>query len=153
MAQTNIRGLEIQACDLELKNPAWGEVKDDGTIIVYWAKPDDKVDGRGFDKSYKGTDGYVDEIELPVGTRLARFGSPQGKLTAPEGSPYEKLGLPYKEETIEYHVYVVVSEGCHVKRGIVAPMFDSPGGATQYLHYNSIEAEISLGYLEEDFKK
>ena len=152
MPTFNILGQEVQASDLRLKNPAWGKVKEDGSIEVFWAKPDDKVDRDGFDKSYKGTHGYYDEIELPVGTVLGRFGSQQGRLTAPQGTPYEKLGMPYERDTIEYHEYVVVANGCFVKRGLVSPMFDSPGGGFQYLHGQSIEAEIESGYLEEDYK-
>ena len=51
---------------------------------------------------------------------------------------YDKLSLPYVRSTVEYHKYRVASKALPVYRrvdkGVVAPMFDSPGGAVQYYH-------------------
>lgn len=42
-----------------------------------------------------------------------------------------------------------VQKKCMVQRGKVAPMFDSPGGAVQYKHYQSIAKELDDGVLME----
>ncbi len=149
----NSDGQWVEAKDLKLKSPEYGEVLPDGRIIVHWKEEDDTVDGDGFDKSYEGSDGYYDEVILPIGSKLCRYGTPAGYLTAPIGTPYEHLGLPYIKETREYHEYRVVADNCKVKRGKVSPMFDSPGGGTQYLHPETIEEEEKKYHkVEEDFE-
>ena len=149
----NYLGQTVEANDLRLSNPAFGEVGPDGSVIrVHWAEADEDVDENGFDKSYAGTDGYYDVITLPIGTRLGRFGSSRGFLTAPAGTPYDMLSLPYKQETCEYHEYVVISNNCKVMRGLVAPMFGKPGGGVQYYHENGIAKEIYDKNIEEETK-
>lgn len=41
---------------------------------------------------------------------------------------------------------------CTVQKGKVAPMFDSPGGAVQYKHYQSIAKELDENKLKEVFE-
>ena len=112
--------------------------------VVRWeAYRQDFADGDGFDQRHREENGdYLMEVSLPKGTLLLRYGSERGHFTAPLHTPYETLGLPYVRETVEYHEYRVVADGlkvfCIVKRGRVAPMFDSAGGGVQYLHPNSI---------------
>ena len=95
------------------------------------------------------------EIVLPVGTRLVRYGYETGSYTAPAGTAYEELSLPYKKASIPYHEYVVRSscsvQLCLVRKGIVAPGFNSKGGGVQFKHTCSILEEISRGVIEEDF--
>ena len=95
------------------------------------------------------------EIILPVGTRLVRYGRPAGYYTAPAGTEYEALSLPYLKESLPYHEYVVKDTCnvllCIVTKGIVAPGFDNPGGGVQFKHRYTIQQEIKRGVLEEDF--
>ena len=39
---------------------------------------------------------------------------------------------------------------CYVLRGMVAPKFDSSGGAIQFMHKQPIRLECEDGYLQED---
>ena len=76
-----------------------------------------------------------------------------GRFTAPEGTDYDALSLPYDRETVEFHKYLVTEQSftvyCKVQKGIVAPMFDSEGGAVQYYHPNANMRElIKAGILE-----
>lgn len=101
------------------------------------------ADKDGFDvRNIEENGEYIMEVELPKGTHLIRYGSEKGVFTAPKNTPYDCLGLPYKRETIEFHEYEVIADSikvfCRAIRGKVAPMFDSAGGAVQYLHANSI---------------
>ena len=95
------------------------------------------------------------EVILPVGTRLVRYGYETGSYTAPVGTAYEELSLPYKRESMPYHEYVVKDscsvQLCLVKKGIVAPGFNNKGGGVQFKHTRSILEEISRGVIEEDF--
>lgn len=147
----NYLGQEVTLSDLKLKSDEYGDVMPDGRIVVHWAKEDDNVDGNGFDKHYKGTDGYYDVIVLDVGTFVCRYGGPEGQLFAPLGADYNLLGLPYVQETREYHVYLVIAP-FEVRRGKVAPMFDSPGGETQYLSNaeETIDMLLDAECLKED---
>ena len=81
-----------------------------------------------------------------------RYGLPTGRFTTLKGTAYEKLGLPYVKETIEYHEYMVSLDlmvDCFVTKGIVAPAFYSEGGAIQFMHRQSINLECQDGLLKE----
>jgi hypothetical protein len=74
-------------------------------------------------------------VELPAGTVLDRFGSPQGDFLSPlrpDGQPYgygERAILPDSMGK-GYHVYVL-DRPMLVELAVVAPAFDQPGGARQ----------------------
>ncbi len=74
-------------------------------------------------------------VELPAGTVLDRFGSPQGDFLSPlrpDGQPYgygERAILPDSMGK-GYHVYVL-DKPMMVELATVAPAFDQPGGARQ----------------------
>ena len=142
----------VKENELPLKHPSYGFYDEEGVHRVAWAKEDDTVDGRGFDKSYKGNSpkGYTDIRTLPVGTMLARYGGPGGHLTTTVGTAYEKLGMPYIVELIEYHEYRVIAEFT-VEAGLAAPMFDSPGGGDQFFTVEEIGFLCNIKCLEEDF--
>ena len=106
----------------------------------------------GFDLTHKEPNGsYKMRCILKQGTHLIRYGSEMGSYTAPLGSQYCELGLPWEQQTAEYHEDIVIADEIHVKcivlRGKVAPAFDSPGGAIQYIHPNSILLEIKKSKL------
>lgn len=78
-------------------------------------------------------------VELPTGTELLRYGSPGGSFTAPKGTAYEALSLPYEKDSMEYNEYRVIADGvyveiCRAERGRAAPLFDQCGGGVQYFH-------------------
>ncbi len=138
-------------------DPSYGYVSSDGKVIVNWEKENEFVDSNGFDKNHQEDNGsYIQEVILPIGTQICRFGNESGKMTAPKGTPYELVALPYVKETVEYHEYVVIAEGlrvsCVVTKGKTYKMFDSPGGATQYKHTQAIRREVADGKVKEVFE-
>ena len=153
MAVYNYLGQPVTLADLRFKSPEYGEVLPNGKVVVHWEEENEYVDDEGFDKFYVGNSGHIDIISLPKGTKLARYGGPEGSVTTLAGTPYESLGMPYVKETIQYHEYIVEKEiFCVVKRGKAARMFDSPGGGIQFKHFCTIKKEV-LNYknLREDF--
>lgn len=119
-----------------IANSAFLKMKD-GEMVINWDSC--YGDCRGFDKRNVEPNGhYYMEVTLPRGTLLIRYGTEFGRNTAPKGTPYEQLGLPYLKDTVEYHEYEVIADSikvyCEVLRGRVAPIFDSPGGGIQYFH-------------------
>lgn len=130
-----------------------GEINADGEPVVNWKYVSKFADGDGFDKrEIINGDQYKIEITLPKGTVILRYGSEMGRYTAPDGTAYEKLALPYKKETIEFNRYKVVGENvkveCVVEKGFVAPGFDSSGGAVQYLHKKTVYDLIKKKIIE-----
>lgn len=118
----------------------------DGTQKLNYP-PDD-----GFDKDNNEPNGsYKMKVKLKRGVKIIRYGSEMGSFTAPKGSEYSLLALPWVQDSVEYHEYEVIADGitvvCQVWRGKVAPAFDSPGGAVQYKHEENIAAEIKHGKL------
>lgn len=108
------------------------------------------ADNRGFDITKNlnphpngdDTAWYVTTL-LPKGTKLLRYGNEGGQYTAPIGTKYEELSLPYKEECLEYYEYEVIGSCevclcCIVQQGVVAPGFDMPGGGVQYYHSRAV---------------
>lgn len=116
------------------------------------------ADDDGFDKNHREPNGlFRMKVILPKHTMLIRYGSEIGSFTAPKGTLYEELSLPYDKESVFYHEYEVIADSikvialkkCVVDRGKVAPGFDFPGGGIQYLHpYNMIRS-INLNLLKE----
>lgn len=99
---------------------------------------------------------------LGKGTKLVRYGSETGHYTTLNGTEFNQLGLPYVQDTVEFHKYEVLKDVpviCievidtqeqqrildikngkiqpdiqNAVEGIVAPAFGSWGGAVQYYH-------------------
>ena len=94
----------------------------------------------------------IKDFIIPKGTVICRYGSPRGRFSTYKGTDYDTLSLPYIRETIEYHEYIVTTYlkvVCIVTKGITAPMFDSSGGAVQFMHRQTIELECSDSVLKE----
>ena len=139
----------------QLKRPEYGtgEKYKNGNPIVDWSHLSKYADKNGFDTRHREKNGkYRIRIRLPYGSVVIRYGSEAGQFTAPSGTEYEKLSLPYIKETIEYNEYQVISDNvtiiCIVDKGKVAPGFDSPGGAIQYYHPITIRESIRRGLLK-----
>jgi hypothetical protein len=158
MKKYNYNGEDISEVKIQLSHPEYGYIDKNGNLCICWHEEDDVVDRYGFDKRNVEKNGeYVDKVELPVGTELIRYGGVRGRFTAPKGTKYNELSLPYDPETIEYHEYIVVADGvkvncCKVIQGRIAPMFDSKGGGIQYLHLQSIRDEVISGKIKEIIK-
>ena len=156
IALYNDSGKLITKSDLKLSDASFGKQYPDGRIIVIWSGENNDHDGNGFDKHHLEDNGeHTKVVLLKKGTVIARYGSPGGRFTTDSQSDYSKLSLPYARESIEYHQYEVLSDQlpvlCYVTRGRVAPMFDSPGGAVQYMHEQKISLEIEDGKIQEVF--
>lgn len=129
-------------------------VDEKGQPKLRWEAPG--VDGDGFDENHREPNGeYKMWVELPVGTHLLRYGSPNGRFTAPAGTPFEELSLPYTRDSLEYNEYIVIADGvrvevCTAERGRVGPLFDQPGGGIQYNHGkgNSVQKLLDDKKLE-----
>ena len=138
----------------EFRDPSYGFYGEGGEEHVNWNKPDEDVDEDGFDKHHKEPDGqYKQDVILPYGKLLCRYGPLMGRTTTDYGTPYENISLPYIKETVEYHIFRVIADGlivqCIVTKGKTAPMFEQPGGAVQYKHYQSLIKEVESDKLEE----
>lgn len=153
----NYLGEDITDIQPDVADDSYGYLNDKGVLVINWEKPSESKDSKGFDKTVMFDNGnYTEEVILPRGTLLCRYGFNTGRFTALAGTPFEKLSLPYKPETIPYMQYRVVADGLkvklHVIKGIVAPMFGSDGGVIQFLHYHPINIEVDdLHLLEEDW--
>lgn len=122
-----------------------------GEPIIRWPEETDEIDNHGFSKKpiYGGK--YIILVNLPKDTIIIRYGREDGRFTAPQGTPYENLSLPYIKESIIYNEYRVTVDDYkvyQVTQGIVAPAFNSKGGAIQYLHKNFILQDVESGDLE-----
>lgn len=146
---------EIISGKKKLLKPEYGtgDFYSNGEPIVNWKLLSKFADRDGFDtRKISGTGKYKFEFELPYGTVIIRYGNETGRFSAPKGTNYENLALPYVRETVEYNEYRVVAKSirvrCIVERGIVAPGFGSKGGAIQYMHPISIKESIRTKLLE-----
>lgn len=134
--------------ELKYKDPTFGKFEN-GIPVTNWTPENEDVDANGFDKRFSfGFNGHTVEVTLPVGTKLARFGSDFGRVMTKEGTPYEYLGMPFDIRTIEYHTYRV-TKPLEVTMGIVAPMFDSVGGGIQFNCKERVADLCEKGFLEE----
>ena len=155
----NYKG-EIIEGHKHLRKEEYGTGKEDeyGEPEVNWDLLKPRADGEGFDKDrlIDGKKYRVYKITLAKGQKIIRYGHACGRFTAPEGTEFEELSLPYTKESCEYHEYVVVGDSldaaCIVDKGFVSPGFDMPGGGIQYWHYRSINISIKAGILEEDLQ-
>ncbi|MCM1568545.1 MAG: TNT domain-containing protein [Roseburia sp.] len=104
----------------------------------------------------------VSQQYLGKGAELVRYGSERGHFTALSGTEFNKLGLPYVQDSVEFHRYKVlknipvmcfeviddkeqqrildIKDGKeqpkvqYAVEGITAPAFGTLGGAIQYYH-------------------
>lgn len=154
----NNLGEDISSTRTLLLSDDFGYVDDNNIPHINWGSETELCDCNGFDKSYRpqeGVDIYViKDYIIPKGTIICRYGYSNGIFTTLKGTDYSTLGLPYVENTIEYHEYKVSEDllvECYVTKGKVAPKFLSQGGAVQFMHKQSIALECEDGYIEEDF--
>ena len=145
----NISGPKV----LEKPEYGTGRHNKNGEPEVNWDYLSEYADNDGFDiRNDEGNGEYKIFVALPKGTKIIRYGHEEGSFTAPVGTPYENLALPYVKETVEYNEYKVIADQvtveCKVCKGKVAPGFSSDGGAIQYKHPITIRASIKERILE-----
>lgn len=144
---TNYKG-ELLTGLPQLKKPEFGA----GESGIAWPKESETIDSKGFDKTnVESNSNYIIKVILPPDTIIIRYGKEDGHFTAPKGTEYEKLSLPYVKETVPYFEYRVkkkINVKCEVIKGKVAPAFDSEGGAIQYYHPITIGMSLQRGILE-----
>ena len=119
-----------------------------------WSENIQNADAYGFDTRNIEKNGYyIIKTVLPAGKKVVRYGNDSGSFTTEVDSVYSQLSLPYTQESMPYHEYVVKEDCeviCFVDKGKVAPGFGLAGGAIQYRHYHKIHDSVMLGILEED---
>ncbi len=114
----------------------------------------------------------ISQQYLGKGTELVRYGAETGHFTSLSGTKFEQLGLPYIQDTVEFHRYKVlkdipvkcievidIEEQKRIKdvingkekpdlqnavEGITAPAFGSKGGAIQYYHDMRIKDMLGI---------
>ena len=152
----NCKGENITGKRIELLSSDFGYVDEHNIPHIKWGVEDATCDADGFDKTYClnncGKKYIIEDFVIPAGTIICRYGTSAGTFTTLKGADYEKLGLPYKVDTIEYHEYKVSEDlnvTCYVDKGVVAPKFFSMGGEVQFKHKQSIFSECVDGYLQE----
>ena len=151
---TNYLGEKIEGIPI-LRKPEYGTGENwpDGSPKVNWSKIING-DEWGFDINHKEPNGdHRMNVVLPKNTRLIRYGKENGKFTAPEGTTYEEISLPYVKESVYYHEYEVIADSITVQvkvlRGRVAPGFDYSGGGVQYMHPYTMIESINRGLIKE----
>ena len=93
-------------------------------------------------------EGTTEQIVLPAGTRIDRYGSEDGFFTSPAGTPYEQRSCAPGSDQKPYHQYEVLKPIEGVVQGVTAPWFDEPGGGLQYMMPMSIQELLDQGYLK-----
>jgi len=79
-----------------------------------------------------GFEGNPVKTTIPVGTRLDRYGEPNGSFLAPKGTPYEQRALAPGGKADKYYEYEVIKPLPAIQ-GKIAPAFGEPGGGIQIL--------------------
>ncbi|HET6499996.1 MAG TPA: TNT domain-containing protein [Amycolatopsis sp.] len=86
--------------------------------------------------------------ELPPGSELDRFGTPNGNLTYAAGTPFEERSLVPEWVNRPYHIYRV-QRPIEALAGVAIPWFNQPGGGAAYLLPTSVDELLGTGDLIE----
>lgn len=123
-----------------------------GDPMVNWGLLSEFADDDGFDtRNIEKNKHYKIRMRLKKGIIIIRYGSETGRFTAPKGTKFDELSLPYSIDSLEYNEYKVVSSikvACIVEKGIVAPGFERVGGGIQFLHNKTIIELLKNGSIE-----
>ncbi|TWY24894.1 glycohydrolase toxin TNT-related protein, partial [Serratia marcescens] len=99
-----------------------------------------------------GFEGDPVKTTIPVGTRLDRYGEPNGSFLAPKGTPYEQRALAPGAKAEKYYEYEVIKPLPAIQ-GKIAPAFGEPGGGIQILPNMqdrvNVEWLLKNGYIRE----
>ncbi|MDE8756035.1 TNT domain-containing protein [Pectobacterium polaris] len=99
-----------------------------------------------------GFEGDPAKTTIPVGTRLDRYGDPDGSFLAPKGTPYEQRALAPGSKAESYYEYEVIKPLPAIQ-GEIASAFGQPGGCIQILpnmqERVNVKWLVKNGYLRE----
>jgi len=109
-----------------------------------------KADGSWDWPKELGFSGNPIKNTLPVGTKLDRYGGPEGSFLSPQGVPFDQRALAPGSRAGGYYQYEVLKP-LPVVQGEIAPAFGQPGGGTQILpdlseRFN-VDRLVKEGYL------
>ncbi|MBV4476871.1 glycohydrolase toxin TNT-related protein [Pseudomonas botevensis] len=109
-----------------------------------------KADGSWDWPKELGFSGNSVKNTLPVGTKLDRYGGPEGYFLSPQGVPFDQRALAPGSRAGGYYQYEVLKP-LPVVQGEIAPAFGQPGGGTQILpdlseRFN-VDRLVKEGYL------
>ena len=110
-----------------------------------WTNLDGSVKWPINDGAVPGTE---EIITMKPGEKIGRIGSPNGRYTAPSGTPPEKLSLFPETDTSVYTEYEVIKEIPGVNKAEVAPWFDQPGGGIQHKMPKTIRQLERDGFIK-----
>lgn len=87
-------------------------------------------------------------LVLEPGVCLDRFGTPEGRVFAPTGTPFARRSLPPGYLDAGYHRYVV-RHPLPVWRALSASWFGQPGSGVRYRATHAAADLVALGYLDD----
>jgi filamentous hemagglutinin len=97
----------------------------------------------------RGAYGPVEQVTLPTGAIVDRYGYPGGSFVSPVGVPFENRALPPSYETTKpYFQYVIMKPISDVPKSNILPWFGQKGTGTQYELPQSVQ-----WYLDNDYMK
>jgi hypothetical protein len=85
---------------------------------------------------------------LEPGTLVDRFGTPEGRVFAADGTVFAQRSLPPDHLAAGYHRYRVLRE-LPMWRATSAPWFGQPGGGVRYRAVYPAAELVAMGYLSE----
>ncbi|WP_338327541.1 hemagglutinin repeat-containing protein [Pectobacterium brasiliense] len=91
-----------------------------------------------------GFEGDPAKTTIPVGTRLDRYGDPDGSFLAPKGTPYEQRALAPGSKAESYYEYEVIKPLPAIQ-GEIASAFGQPGGGIQILP--NMQERVNVNWL------
>jgi len=97
----------------------------------------------------RGAYGPVEQVTLPTGTVIDRYGSTRGTFTSPVGVPFENRALPSYSANAPYNVYEVLKPIDGVSQSKILPWFGQPGQGTQYELNKPVQWYLDNKYLGE----
>lgn len=96
-----------------------------------------------------GAYGAIENVTLPTGTMIDRYGYPGGSFVSPLGVPFEQRALPSSYETTKpYFQYEILKPIDDVSQGKILPWFGQKGQGTQYELPKPVQ-----WYLDNDYMK
>lgn len=108
------------------------------TGAIHWP------DGDGF------LEGTISKKMIPKGTIFKRIGYPSGEFLGNTLDSFESRSLaPHSEKSPVY--YYKLMEDFEMTTGIAAPWFEQPGGAVQFVKYDSSGNKVKVQQLIDDF--
>ncbi|MDD2029994.1 TNT domain-containing protein [Pseudomonas sp. 39167] len=136
--------------NLQKSQPSIGAIADNEAGGFSYYDQFKKADGSWDWPKNLGFAGSPVKNTLPVGTKLDRYGGPEGSFLSPLGVPFDQRSLAPGSRAGEYYQYEVLKP-MPVVQGEIAPAFGQPGGGTQILpdlseRYN-VDRLVKEGYL------